>query len=69
MSRFNKDHKSLAFRDNDGNIHENLELIVVEGTYDHQKHKYVDPPRVTTGFGCVRAERVAELVGIKDALR
>ena len=63
--RFDESKRKFMFTDQQGNVLKGVNLVVVEGTYDNQKREFVDPPRVHSGFGWVRPERVANDIGCK----
>ena len=64
-TRFQEDYKSLKFQDDQGNILNHVRLVVVTGAYGTLKHRYVDDPRVCSGYGNVHPEKVAEDSNIK----
>ena len=63
--RFDEKKRKFIFQDDNGNLLKTVNLVAVEGVYDNQNHEFVDPPRVVYGYGILRPERHAEMVGCK----
>jgi len=56
--------KAFAFKAPESGVVSHVDLVVVEGIWDNRNHAWVDPPTISSGFGCVRPEAVAAKWGI-----